>query len=516
MAKAKDKNKSKNTKTPAPTPQPTFNASDPTNSSNEDYVTMVYNFIVGFIQNFIHLLIVIIMGIIILWGCKVSQASLLPTDIFCYPYEEKEYNGTKFMPTNDSDNFDININLKKIEDILMSEKIRFPYKDFEPNQQNMLVNFLTSIKFAYWNKGTIEYIISIIESLIVSNYSIQNTFYLILNKYLNEPLIVFLAPYFMPPYLMVIGIYNYIYLIYLWFSNMGWLFTKNTTKEKHGRPIWKVCSLREDGFLPMIVGLILVWVFLLVFLFGNFILFPGIIFFVMIYCFFSVTSYNAKIKRVFQNEKGETVEKTISYGIIEAVKDFLKYKKHYIIAIITYQLLLGVGSHFGYSSFALCVIGVVLLYFYSDLYKAIIPEYLSEAVNNYNFTSLKKCPDNSEFFKKENEAMKPDDTRSDDNSLEEEKKELTEEETSKNPNDQLEEPLPLPEIDEENDEDNNEEQETSQSLVPSKTGDLKFINNVKTVQQQGGKKLVKTIKDLTRFLGRENMNKSLSNKKGRY
>jgi len=146
MAKAKDKNKSKNTKTPAPTPQPTFNASDPTNSSNEDYVTMVYNFIVGFIQNFIHLLIVIIMGIIILWGCKVSQASLLPTDIFCYPYEEKEYKGTKFMPTNDSDNFDININLKKIEDILMSEKIRFPYKDFEPNQQNMLVNFLTSIK----------------------------------------------------------------------------------------------------------------------------------------------------------------------------------------------------------------------------------------------------------------------------------------------------------------------------------------------------------------------------------
>jgi hypothetical protein len=298
---------------------------------------------------------------------------------------------------------------------------------------------------------------------------------------------------------------------------MGWLFTKNTTKEKHGRPVWKVCSLKEDGFLTMIVGLILIWVFLLVFLFGNFILFPGIIFFVMIYCFFSVTSYNAKIKRVFQNEKGETVEKTISYGIIEAIKDFLKYKKHYIIAIITYQLLLGVGSNFGYSSFALCVIGVVLLYFYSDLYKPIIPEYLSEAVNNYNFASLKKCPDNSEFFKKENEAMKPDDNSNDDSILEEEKKEPIETGPSyknKNPNDESEEPLPQLDID--NDEDNDNEKETSESSASSTTDGYKIINNVKTVQQQGGKKLVKTIKDLTRFLSRENMNKSFSNKKSRY
>jgi len=533
MAKSKNKNKSNNTETPAPTqaptPQPTFNNSDPTNSSNEDYVTMVYNFIIGFIQNFIHLLIVIIMGIIILWGCKVSQASLLPTDIFCYPYEEKEYKGAKFMPNNDSDNFDININLKKIEDILMSEKIRFPYKDFEPNQQNMFVELLTSIKYAYWNKGTIEYIISIIESLIVTNYSIQNTFYLTLNKYLNEPLIVFLAPYFMPPYLMVVGIYNYIYLIYLWFSNMGWLFTKNTTKEKHGRPIWKVMSWKQDGIIQMCISLILVCVFLWVFLLGNFILFPGMIFFVMMYCFFSVVMYNAKIKRMVQNEKGETVEKTITYGIIEAVKDFLKYKKHYIIAIITYQLLLGVGSNFGYSSFALCVIGVVLLYFYSDLYKAIVPEYLSEAVDNYNFSSKKTCPDNSEFFKKENDAMKPDDTGPDgssgdsnadgssgdnnDTSGEGTQKETTESGPSykgKIPNDESEDSLPH--VD--NDEDNDNEQESSESSTT--TGGYKFINNVKTIQQQGGKKLVKTIKDLTRFLGRENMNKSFSNKKSRY
>jgi hypothetical protein len=333
---------------------------------------------------------------------------------------------------------------------------------------------------------------------------------------------------------MLVGIYNYIFLIYLWFSNMGWLFTKNITKEKSGRPVWKVMTLKQDGIIQMCISLILVWVFLLVFLFGNFILFPGMIITVMMYCFFSVVMYNAEIKRVFQNENGETVEKTKYYGIIEIVKDFLKYKKHYIIAIITYQLLLGVGSNFGYSSLALCVIGVILLYFYSDLYKEIIPEYLSEAADNYNFVSNKKCPDNSDFFKKESDAMKPDDTGPDgssgdnnvdsssgdnnDTSGEETQKEPTESGPSykgKIPNDESEDSLPHIDNDEENEE-NDEEQETSQSLVPSKTGGLKFINNVKTVQQQGGKKLVKTIKDLTRFLGRENMNKSFSNKKSRY
>jgi hypothetical protein len=432
---------------------------------------------------------------------------------------------------NECDNFDINVNLKKIEDVLMSEKIKFRYKDFEPNQKNIFVEFLTSIKYAYWNKGTIEYIISMLESLIVTNYSIQNTFYLTLNKYLNEPFIVFLAPYFMPPYLMVVGIYNYIFLIYLWFSNMGWLFTKNITKEKSGRPVWKVMTWKQDGIIQMCISLILVWIFLLVFLFGNFIIFPGMIIAVMMYCFFSVVMYNAEIKRVFQNENGETVEKTKSYGIIEIVKDFLKYKKHFILAIITYQLLLGVGSNFGYSSLSLCVIGVILLYFYSDVYKSIIPENLSEVADNYNFVSNKKCPDNSEFFKKESEAMKPHDSGSvdissdnssdnsgenkDDNSGEEEQKESTESGPSykgKIQNDESDDTLQH--ID--NDEDNDHEQDTTQSSESStKTGgDYKFINNTaKTIQQQGGKKLVKTIKELTRFLGRENINKSLSNKK---
>ena len=574
MAKSKDK---KTNPTSAPTPQPTFNNSDSTSSGNESFVDMVYNFLVAFIQNFIHLLITIIIGIVILWGCKVSQASLLPTDIFCYPYEEKQYKGTSFMPINECDKFDININLKKIEDVLMSEKIKFRYTDFEPNQKNMLIDLLSSIKFAYWNKGTIQYIISILESLVVTNYGIQNTFYLTLNKYLNEPLIVFLAPYFMPPYLMIVGIYNYIFLIYTWFANMGWLFTKNITKEKKGRPIWKEMTLKQDGFIQMIISLILVWVFFLVFLFGNFILFPGMIIFVLIYCFFSVTMYNAEIKRVTQNEKGDTVEKTKSYGIIEAIKDFLIYKKHFILAIVTYQLLLGVGMHFGYTSLVLCVIGVILLVFYSDVYKPIIPEYLSEAIDNYNFASNKKCPDNSEFFKKDAESTKADNTNTGSNDqgssgedgstgannnqgqtqgqTQGQEQEQTQEQTQGQEQGQLVEKSYKGKVDNDesndakkhidNDEDNdasnedyiysdseaaaavnanaqenaeetNENHESESEATPQQGGGYNLIKNAKTIHQQGGKKLVKTIKDLTRFLGRDGFNKSLSNKKGRY
>ena len=67
----------------------------------------------------LNLFIVLLVGTAILYGCKVSQSNILPTDLQCFPYQSTE-TSVKEIP--------INMNTTYLNGEKYSQKIYFPYE----------------------------------------------------------------------------------------------------------------------------------------------------------------------------------------------------------------------------------------------------------------------------------------------------------------------------------------------------------------------------------------------------
>ena len=148
---------------------------------NKDYVSNMKGFISSVILIFFVLIIYFSLSGLILFGCKLAQSNILPTESNCYPYTEEKPN-IKPVYTNIFTTF---------FEPQTSMKMNFPYNEY--NSSNKFLDMLREYRNEPKSNFLANYFISIIESLAQFNYSAFNSILNMLNG-IPETLMIFFGP----------------------------------------------------------------------------------------------------------------------------------------------------------------------------------------------------------------------------------------------------------------------------------------------------------------------------------
>jgi len=327
------------------------------------------NFTLSVAIIFISILIYFSIGGYSLYLCKLAQTNILPTELNCAPY-------TDIQP--DIKPIKTNI-FTRNTDPETSMKLEFPY---ELNKENMILDMFKKYKEKPSSSFLANYFISIYESLTQFNYSIMNVIMNVMNETLPEALIICIGP-IVNSILYAFGLLvNYLYLMYLWFSNMSWFFKFNSNAGENLPPKWESVSLMDHP-IDWCTGLGLV--FLFVTLFIIFLLFAAPI--LTIIPFFAY--HNFLLSSFFY--KGIMNNKKVSYFTIAL--DILKYYKIPIVILISIFIVLLAFSILGGlpGLFSILTLGLIywgILTF--DIFKPIPEDNLSPSVSYKQAT--KNCP----------------------------------------------------------------------------------------------------------------------------
>lgn len=311
-------------------------------------------------------LIIIIIGILlyfsaagsVLYGCKIAQANILPTDEKCMPYEN---NTLKIEP------IQINIFETMFKEPALSQKISFPY---EKNNTNTILDMLRDKKNSPNIGNVLSYFISIIESLFVFNFASLNTFLNLLNQ-IPECIILIFGPVIMMIYTFMLLFADFFYVIYLWFYQMSWFFLVNTNTSDSGKPKW------ENSIAPTKLGLGCFMVFVFCILFWvALLLIPFIPFIspiVMMICIGTIIG----TKGVMNNKEA---------SVFSVIKDVFKYNKATVSSIISIFVILCAFANLGGLAGLVSVAIIALIYFGTvsiDVFNLINEENMTKTVS-YN------------------------------------------------------------------------------------------------------------------------------------
>jgi hypothetical protein len=241
--------------------------------------TNTKQFMSSVVMSIINICIYFILSGFILYGCKVAQSNILPTEYNCYPYENDK-------PTINP--IDCNIFETLFKDPNLSDKINFPVNG--TNMTNTLLDFLRKIKLKNHN--------AFIYSLIVSVESVANLYYKFFNFILNwlnqlpEIVVVLFGPIlmmFLCP--LMLGV-NSIYYIFLSFYNLLYLLYKkdntiDTPIEEYKWTELYGLSWFLGVFYIIIIAIFLGWIFFAAAGFVSLIL--------LFWCLFSIFNYTGKM-----------------------------------------------------------------------------------------------------------------------------------------------------------------------------------------------------------------------------
>jgi hypothetical protein len=323
-------------------------------------------FIISIVVIVLGLFIYFLYGGLILFGCKLAQSNILPTEINCYPYSESKPT-IQYIQTNIFTTF---------SDPPMSKKMSFPYNEY--NSKNKIIDLFRDYKKQYNSNFMPNYLISIIESLLVFNYSAINYISNLLNE-LPEIILVFFGPIIVSIIATVIFLYDFLYLIYLWFSKMSWFFKKNENTDVNGKPVWKDVTIVNPIDYACAIGLIvlfcvLFWVLLLSL--------PILPFLTMSFCLFTCITYMAEMD-------GKSV---FSYDIVAKL---FKYYKVSFMTILCFLLIISAFVNLGVGPGIFSLITLLLIYFgviSIDVFKSGVEEGLSPITS---YKQAKKSCSNS-------------------------------------------------------------------------------------------------------------------------
>jgi hypothetical protein len=314
---------------------------------DKDYVSKTKSWIQSVIMIVIFLILYFSAGGLVLFGCKLAQSNILPTEGVT---KEKPY----VKPV------DINIfpTTIGIGNEKMSKKIKFPYDSY--NSSNELFDIIRENQESS-SSFLLQYFLSIVASL-------TQFYYFFLNKFLNwlhglpEILIILFGPIIFVCAMSISFICNNIYLIYLWFSNMDWFFKSYT----HSMPKWE-----ETKITSPINYCIAIW---LVIIFGL-----GFLFTMPLYFFLSflLLLFVIASSLTYKSEMNHKL-----YTLLNLLSDMFKYYKLPLICVIIFNIISLDFSQLGAVSGIISIIILCLIYF--DVIK--IP--LFAAVNKENMTPL--------------------------------------------------------------------------------------------------------------------------------
>lgn len=326
-----------------------------TSTNDKSIGEKIKNFFVSIISIIIILISYYIIGGFILYSCKIGQSNILPTEINCMPYGG---NIPNIQP------IQTNIFLNNT-DPQLSEKLSFPYDKY--NSKNSIIDLLRSYKESSTSNQFTNYFISILDNFINFNYSTFNFYFNFINN-MPETLIILLGPIITIFYITFVFIFDHLYLIYLWFSQMYWLFKKNTSISTDNAPKWSDISFDE----PVEYGICILYVILFLFLFWIYFLgIPFISFTLLSWCIFSMLAF-----------KGQLNGKQVN--VFDIVKDMFKHYKVTITSVMSFFVILSSFSNLGSIPGLFCLLTVGLIYFgflSINIYKPINDENLTKLVS---------------------------------------------------------------------------------------------------------------------------------------
>jgi hypothetical protein len=325
-------------------------------SSNNNYFSNIGSFIFTVIILFIMIALYYASSGLILYACKLAQSNILPTDVHCYPYEETKPN-IQPIQTNIFTTY---------SDPELSMKMKFPYDDY--NSKNKLIDLFREYKNEPKSNFLANYFISLIESVVQFNYSSFNFILNILNSNLPEPVIILFGPIIVGFLSTIIFILDHLYLIYLWFANMGWFFKTNINNSASGRPKWEDIGLLSPFYYWCSVGLVILFIILFFFSLPLLSIIASI---AMLWSMFSCMTYKSEM-----NGKSIT-----SLSIIQ---DVFKYYKLLIMGIFSFFVIVSAFTKLGTVPGIFSLITLLLIYFgiiSIDTFKPISKDNLSPSVS---------------------------------------------------------------------------------------------------------------------------------------
>jgi hypothetical protein len=277
-------------------------------------------------------------GSLVLYACKLGQSNILPTNVHCFPYKD-----TKPVINNNKEPIKINIFNTILSDPPMSNKISFPYNEF--NSSNKILDLFREYKSEPRSNFLANYFISILDSITQFNYSSLNFILNLLNG-IPEFLIVILGPIIAAIVLTALFLVDHLYLIYLWFAGMGWFFKTNTNDTGLGKPKWE--DVTFINLFSYCCAIWLVILFVIIFFF-SFPFLSVIAFLSMSWCAFSCITYKAELN-------GTSIT---SATIIQNV---FKYYKLLIMGIFCLLVIISAFAKLGTIPGLFCVLVLVLIY----------------------------------------------------------------------------------------------------------------------------------------------------------
>ena len=352
---------------------------------NEDTNSTTSGGLAANLQKFIISVITIILVIVvyfsysglILFGCKLGQSNILPTEEKCYPYSDTK-------PTIQPVQTNI---FTTFSDPQMSVKMSFPYNEF--NSANKVLDLFKNYKEEHDSNFLANYFISIVESLIADNYAAINYVSNMLNG-LPEIVILLFGPFIVSIISTIIFLYDHLYVIYLWFANMGWFFKKNVNTDINQKPKWEEVTILNPidywcAILLVILFCILFW--------GLLLTLPVLPFLTMTWCLFTCIAYEAEMG-------GKSITS------LTIIKDLFKYYKVTFMSIFSFFVIVSAFGSLGTIPGVFSIITLLLIYFgiiTIDLFKPNSESGLS-ALTSYK-QAKKTCNYAGKNEKKENHGL---------------------------------------------------------------------------------------------------------------
>jgi hypothetical protein len=276
-----------------------------------DFTSNIKGFLIYVITTIILILLYFSSSGLILFVCKLAQTNILPTDENCYPY------------TNDK------VDIEKIKtniftpffDPTLSMKLEIP-NDCK-NSKYTIINMIKKYKENPNTSFLANYFISIIEPLIQFDYSFINSTMNYVNN-LPEYLIILLGPMITTFLFFICLLLNGIYFVYLWFANLGWLFSLNLNTLGLDKPIQSIITII---LIPLMLTLsILMIILFIVGLFLGFRFLAAIPVGVLVYCVVSCLLYNGLLN-------GKPISS------LEIIPELFKYYKVSIVSAIVFFVI---------------------------------------------------------------------------------------------------------------------------------------------------------------------------------
>ncbi len=305
------------------------------NSSDKgDYLKNIGSFMTSVVVMFIAITVYYTGSGLVLYACKLAQSNILPTDIHCSPY-------TDLKP--DIQPIKTNI-FTTGGDSPLSMKLSFPYNEY--NSKNYIIDMFREYKNDPKSNFLANYFISMIESVIHFNYSIFNKILDMLNG-LPEFLLVIFGPAMAAFMTTIIFILDHVYLIYLWFAQMGWFFKTNSNDTGTGNPKWEDVTFVSPFNYWCAIGLVILFAILFFFALPVISILAA---FSISWCIFSCIMY-----------KAEMGDKIIS--ALPIIKDTFKYYKTLIMSILSFFVIVSAFSKLGTLPGIFSILTLALIYF---------------------------------------------------------------------------------------------------------------------------------------------------------